>query len=974
MIRILDDLTINKIAAGEVIERPVNVVKELVENSIDAKAKHISIEIKGGGIDSIRVTDDGGGIPYDEVPTAFLRHATSKIVTGEDLFFLNSLGFRGEALASIASVSHTEMITKVEGDLMGTRIALDCGSVIEITKTGAPEGTTIIVKDLFFNVPARKKFLNTPQAEGTKIIELIENLALCNPDIAFQLIVNGSVKIQTNGSGNLKDVIFRLFGKEVHDALLPIEYEDDFIKIKGFIAKPEVCRPSRSGENYFINKRFAKNDFITRGIEEGYRNFLMQHKYPFVVLLIGLDSFGLDVNVHPAKSEVRITNGEFLVDILNKTIRSTLTGNELIPNAIKPEEEKQDIKRAPEPFEKSLINKNEHIIQKGYDKETVESKDNKESEDEAPNDKSKEFTVDFSEALKEESHLRSNITTISYKSKSDRLEERMKSEENEEGGSTGNVIAKLKEDKAKLENSLNETSAAKETASYENSADNSKEEKIPGSEFKKADRFIDYDPSEEPVFEKPENSVVKSSTFEEFLNSKKTDNSDESNAKSEIGQSILRAKKKSDDALVSESQIDKDSQNEDKAVHETLNVADKSEIADDNSNIAQETVSDKASENDFVDAEEENKEEAKPLSKEEEYKAKSLELEQWLNSIKDKDNEELLKENKGSMVVRIKQSNDDEEDSPNDAFNDLEDNAGEVAESPLNDSADDEEDRLKDAGRKFSVLNDDIKPINKLGDDKENSNKVLFRVKDFDKDDDDEISEAKEKIDFKKVDRFKDTTKPQKKVKEEQSVLFTADKLLSPDKVKQYKIIDQIFDTYWLIAVDNELLIMDQHAAHEKVLYERFMEKFRESKIETQTLAISQVVNLSKAEMDVYLRYKKEFEKFGFMINDFGDRDLFIRGVPTDLFGSEAKDLFIEILSELINVSPSLHIETIETRIATRACKAAVKGNQKITKDDCKKLLDYMLTLENPYQCPHGRPTLIRISKYDLEKMFKRVI
>ena len=296
MIRILDNLTINKIAAGEVIEKPVNVVKELVENAIDAGAKHVSVEIKGGGIEYIRVTDDGCGIPYDDVPTAFLRHATSKIVSSEDLFFLNTLGFRGEALASIASVSHTEMITKTKDDIMGTKVSLDCGSVIEMLKTGAPDGTTIIVRDLFFNVPARKKFLNSPSSEATRIAELMEELVLSNPGISFQLLVNGNVKIQTNGSGNLKDVIFRIFGKEIHDALIPVDYEDDFIKIYGFITRPDASRPSRSGENYFINGRYVKNEMITRGIEEGYRNFLMQHQFPFVVLFVELDPFGIDVN------------------------------------------------------------------------------------------------------------------------------------------------------------------------------------------------------------------------------------------------------------------------------------------------------------------------------------------------------------------------------------------------------------------------------------------------------------------------------------------------------------------------------------------------------------------------------------------------------------------------------------------------------------------------------------------------------
>ena len=350
---------------------------------------------------------------------------------------------------------------------------------------------------------------------------------------------------------------------------------------------------------------------------------------------------------------------------------------------------------------------------------------------------------------------------------------------------------------------------------------------------------------------------------------------------------------------------------------------------------------------------------------------KAKQLEEWMNSIKDKDEEEILKENTGLIYKIGKPKKEDETD--NDTFSDFDvdskDNNDESAEKKAADN-----DRLLNADKKYSVLNDDIKPIN-TEDDKSSplkaSPKSKFRVKDFSKEEEEEIKPAKPgKTDFKRVDRFNN---PDGSSKEEQTVLFDHNKL-DPKKISEFKILDQIFDTYWLILIGKELLIMDQHAAHEKVLYEKFMQKFKEGKIETQTLAISQIVNLSKAEIDTFNKFKNEFERFGFIINDFGDRDLFIRGVPADMFGSDAKSLFMDILSELINVSPSLHIETIEGRIATRACKSAVKGNQKITKEDARKLLEYLLSLENPYQCPHGRPTMIRITQSDLERMFKRIV
>lgn len=664
MIRLLDDLTIDKIAAGEVIERPVSVVKELIENSIDAHSTNISVEIRNGGIDYIRITDDGEGIKYDEVPKAFLRHATSKIVSCDDLFFLNTLGFRGEALASISSVSHTEMITRYKDELMGTRIALSGGKTEEYINTGAPFGTTIIVKDLFYNVPARQKFLKSPSSEANKIIETVQELCISNPNIKFQLIVNKQVKIQTNGNGKIKDCIYRIFNHEIYNSLIPVNYEEDGFSFYGFIAKPEVSRASRTNEYYYVNNRLVKNIHITKGIEEGYRNFLMQHQYPFTVLFFDLDPSGIDVNVHPAKKEIKIARGEYLVEVLMREIRRCLTESELIPKAVVFEEKKEVLTRNPEPFEKSYV----YITKK---------------------------------------------------------------ETNEES-----------------EKELKETKYDSEVEFVEES-------------------------TKEPV-EKSVNVSVKDS-FEEAVIEKADESVNEANKEFTI---------------------------------------------------------------DFT----ENLIETKPST--------------FLNK-----------------------------NIPNPSFK-----------------------------------------INK--------------------------SEI---------------------IKEEQKQLFT-EKTFTESKRNDYEILGQVFDTYWIITINNEMLIMDQHAAHEKVLFEKFMKNYKENTIEMQYLIVPTVINLSLSDKEIYLNNKSLIESFGFETEEFGENEIVLRAIPSDLFGGDEKQLILEILNELSETSTAAHISLIEDRIATRACKAAVKGNQKITKDDCRKLLDFLFTLENPYQCPHGRPTMIKLTDNDLEKMFKRIV
>ena len=642
MIRVLSDETINKIAAGEVVERPLNVVKELVENAIDAGASAITVEIKGGGIDYIRVTDNGKGIPQGEVRTAFLRHATSKIASEEDLHYLNTLGFRGEALASIAAVSQVEMMTKTESQMMGTRLCIEGGVETEFTEIGAPEGTTIIVRNLFYNVPPRKKFLHSATAEGAAIIETMQHMALSMPGLSFKVVVNGSVKFMTAGNGDLKEVIYRIYGKSTSDELIPIQVEKDGIRVEGYLGRPVIARANRGDENYFINHRYIRSKEITKGVEEGYKAFLMMHRFPFCVLHLSMDTTALDVNIHPNKMQVRMADPETMVRLLSEEVHDSLLERNLIPDIKEQEEEIKEKIKAPEPYEARRI---ASIVQN--------------------TDTNDAFTTLFEDKdeRKEEEHF-----------------------------------------------------------------------------FQKQVLFSDDD-SVRGLFEEP-------------------------------------------------------------------------------------VISD------------------------------------------------------------------------------------EIAE-PAKESF--------------------VKP-------ESNPHAEVLHVE-----------------------------------KPEQYTMFE-NEFFTEDAKDEFEVIGQVFDTYWIISLRDKFYYMDQHAAHEKVKYEEFMKKFKEGKLQSQNLLPPCIIQLKPAEYIVFEKNKEAFEHLAFEIEDFGSDAIAIRSMPTDLFGYSCEELFMDILEELQTVYSTKSLTTVEERIATRACKAAIKGNTKLTKESAKKLIEMLFTLENPYQCPHGRPTLIAVSKYELEKMFKRIV
>ncbi len=651
MIRVLDDLTIDKIAAGEVIEKPLNVVKELVENSIDAGSTNISVEIKNGGIDYIRVTDNGCGIEYSDIKLAFQRHATSKIVSSEDLNYLHTLGFRGEALASICSVSRVTMVTKTVNELSGIKAYTEGGEDFGIEEVGAPDGTTLIVEDLFYNVPARKKFLKAPSTEGSYIFELMQELALSRPDIAFKMIINGSVKFSTTGNGRLKDVIYNIYGQEVTDNLINVECNELGYEIKGYLGKPYISKGSRSYENYFVNNRYVKCNALQKGLEEGYNKYLMQHRFPFCVLHLSVDSANVDVNIHPSKMMLRVANEEALANLVMKMVEEALTRQDYITDVPIGNEtnDKLEAVRTPEPFEVNRLQKETEAVVKNID--------------------------------------------------------------------------------------------------------------------------ITFEDEEESVKEESEEADIFAKANERF--------------------------------------------SESKVLYDAINP--------------------------------ENEADDKTLAHEELYKPKEV-----------------------------------------------------------------------------------APPDNKPKD-------VI-------------------------VDKVKQMT------------VFDDERFLNKDNFKDYEIIGQVFGTYWIIAFKDKMYLMDQHAAHEKVKYEQFIKKIRSDDVMTQMLNPGIVMSLTPSKYEICMNNMDIFNKLGFEVDTFGDLDIKLNGIPAVLYGNDPKLLFEEILSDLESLGYVKDSRLLEEKVATMGCKAAIKGNTIIPRAEVEELFRELFTLDNPYFCPHGRPTLIAMTKAELDKKFKRIV
>ncbi len=693
-IHVLDAETIDKIAAGEVVERPASVVKELVENAIDAGATSITIEIKDGGISFMRITDNGSGIAKDQIRTAFLRHATSKIESAEDLSRIASLGFRGEALSSISAVSQVELVTKTADSLTGTRVIIEGGVEKTFEEVGAPDGTTFLIRNLFFNTPVRRKFLKQPATEGGYVADLMEHLALSRPDISFKFMMGSQTKFYTSGNGELKEVIYRIYGKDVASNLIPMDFSENGFQIKGYLGSPALVRSNRNHEIYFLNGRFIRSSVLSKAIEEGYKEYLMQHKFPLCVLHMNVeDKSQVDVNVHPTKMEVRFSDGPAVYNLIMQAVRNTLKRKEMIPETTLPEA------KIP--------------------------------------------------VMRDSTYTENKVYV--------------------------NVDSNGEETKAPVKKEVTYTEVT-----------------MPGM---------------------PTRPVHKAAT--EPVN----------NQGSTIGLQELK--------IMSD------------MLEET-----KSEISAETKGIIA-----KAASKDF----------------------------------------EVSFENETVQIPSI-------------------------------------------PAKKVSIP---------------------------------EPFETKRTQSFKVMEEMRYEAERTKMTDFKQETLFET-KVISQENRSKYSIIGQVFDTYWLVQFEDKLYIIDQHAAHEKVKYERFMKQYHEKTIVTQNLMPPIIVSLTGKEEMILKEYQELFTNLGFEIEEFGGDEYALRAVPVDLYGCDERQMFLEVLDELSDMGPRESLKVVEEKIASMSCKAAVKGNNRISREEAEKLIDELLTLENPYNCPHGRPTIITMSKYEMEKRFKR--
>lgn len=660
-IQVLDQITIDKIAAGEVIERPASIIKELVENAIDAGASAVTVEIKEGGISFIRITDNGCGIPKGEVPLAFLRHSTSKIRSVDDLSTVASLGFRGEALSSIAAIAQVELITKTKDEVTGTRYRIEGGAEKSIEDTGAPDGTTFLVHQIFYNTPARRKFLKTPMTEASHVSELMTRLALSHPEVSIQFINNGQEKLHTSGNGKLKDIIYHVFGRDIANNLLETNERIDGIQVQGFIGKPIISRGNRNYENYFINGRYVKSNIIAKAIEDAYKDFTMQHKYPFTALHFTMDGTDLDVNVHPTKMELRFSNQQGVYNFIYNALKQTLSEPELIPRVELPEAKEVPVKA-------------EKIVERKQEQPMTPVREERKTP-----------------VIEEEKNL-------DY------------------------FIKKMRE------------------------------------------RVTAYHQQVTKVKPTPAPSVVQENVNYEAL--------------------------------------------------------------------------------------------------------------------------------PASQVAAVKQPVPEQRT---------------VAKEPMPEQA--------------------VAP------------------------------------------------REEKSVVTEKQLDFFEEKLLTKKAAQEYKIIGQLFETYWLVEFHEQLYIIDQHAAHERVLYEKTLRGMKDREFTSQYLSPPIILNLSMQEEEALNTHMDIFTNIGFEIEPFGGDSYAIRAVPDNLFSIAKRELFTEMLDQLVDgIHSSLAPDIVAEKVASMSCKAAVKGNSRLSAAEVETLIGELLELENPYHCPHGRPTIIAMTKRELEKKFKRIV
>jgi len=768
---LLDDLTINKIAAGEVIERPASVIKEMVENSIDAGANNITVEIKNGGISYIRVSDNGKGIAPDDLEIAFERHATSKIRKAEDLDVVTSMGFRGEALASIAAIANVEMTSKTESQDTGYKITVEAGNILDKQEVGCQTGTTIVVQNLFFNTPVRYKFLKKDYTEAGYIEDVITRIALVNPNIAIKLINTGKTVIQTNGNGDMKSVIYSIYGKDVATGILPVDYTYEDIEITGVIGKPEIARSNRSNQLFFVNKRYIKDKMLTAATEQAYKGLIPIGKYGFVVLNINMNPSKVDVNVHPAKLEVRFEEENKIFQSIYHAIKNTLLKSELVADTEKSSERSEQVKNEPS-------------------KGLFDFRKNETKKIEQYNDEESKIKTNVGQVEHGENFSNINIGQGGPVNTADILEQLKKMKEN---------LQKQIENKPKIDVEVQENEQKNESEQL-----NQEDEK--------------------------ENKII-----------------DENNDKTEEN---LQKQPEKDN----EEELEKEQEEEKQNIEGILPVETKQNV--------EETVVT----------------ETKPEEKLEEIKEQIKKLEN-INY---------------------------EETTPQD-FNTMYE---------------------KLFGRK-PIENEQLPEEQP----KENKNTAVDLIND-------NISVFEQREEYKKP---------------------------------IYKFIGIAFNTYIIIEMDKEMYIIDQHAAHERIMYEKVKKNYySESSKDSQMLLLPDVITLTHKEMEIAKENMDLFKNAGFSLEEFGENTIKLTGVPTVCLDIDNKELFLETLDEINTIARTAKQEKEERFIATVACKAAVKANMVLDKAEVENLMDKLLELPNPFTCPHGRPTAIKMSKYDIERKFAR--
>lgn len=774
---LLDELTINQIAAGEVIERPASVIKELVENSIDAGAKNITVDIKNGGISYIRVTDDGSGIMPDDMEIAFERHATSKIRKAEDLDEVKSMGFRGEALASIAAIAKVDMISKTEENDVGFKIIVEGGEILDKHEEGAPKGTSITIKELFFNTPVRYKFLKKDFTESGYIEDIITRIALANPGVAIKLINSGKTIIQTKGSGKIEDCIYSIFGKEIYDNILPVDYEYEDYHVTGVIGKPIISRSNRTNQLFFINKRFVKDKTLTSAAEQGFKGLVTIGKHGFLILNIDMDPKKVDVNVHPTKLEVRFQEESKIFKAIYHSIKETLLKSDLVSDPVK---DYNDV--TPNDILKEIKNK-DRVQAWGLNKENASSQ-NTNQQDVSKSDQSA-------------------ITTI-------------KPEFNEFKSAITGLDAETRE------NLINEITKAKTT-----------EEIISGI-----------------------------GKFSDLVNK---DKNTKNNETTKIEETTEAEEKVNEKVLVENDSI------EEKKIED-----DTTEKLKENIDLSSEIKSEEKSE----DKKEENTEEKVEKEKDEKIEEQKVESTEQQEELEKLPFEEMYKKLFGRDIETAKK---------------------EYSQKIQEDS-----------------LKYEIKPIGK------NDEISMF-----------ENGEA--------------------------------------NNIMPYTYVGIAFKTYIILTMNNELYILDQHAAHERIMYEKVKANyFNDTEKDSQLMLLPDIINLSNKEMGIFKDNKELFNRAGFVVDEFGDNTVKLTGVPEFCLDFDTKEIFIETLDEIDTVARTAKQELEDKFLATVACKAAVKAHMALNKQEVDSLMKQLLKLPNPFSCPHGRPTVIKMTKNDIEKKFSR--